>query len=468
MELWPIVAIAVHSILIVQASTSGFNITDVRLVDGAIPSEGRLEVLVPDYSTEWQTVSSWGFGYDEASVICRELGYPAANNVDSWQFGFVDHSSLGIECVKDEDSIAECSAHPDYVSFFTSEVICYERGYLGCYPRDLPELTDVEGPWRNSSDIQTEVTIPDCVTWCNRSENAYTYAAVYRGGTCLCGNASLAINQSASVQESMCNERCTGRSINNCGVETSPEADGTIYAKFGTTESSWNFDNSTLYPETSSTSSLSGNVTCNQKTEVQHFKDCGFLGCYPFHLSELTNLETPFGITYNIQNMTIPNCITWCERSGKAYLYAGVLTGASCLCGSASIFIDPSSRVPETSCNSPCIGRRSEFCGGPSHVALFNIETTRTPSILPGTNPYPTLMMETCNCNRTTEVQYSQGGRIGLIVVVAILLLYALVVTFLLIRQRRKGPSSMTMKTEEKGHDPYMDLQPRPVGDGTN
>ncbi|XP_041483852.1 uncharacterized protein LOC121430600 [Lytechinus variegatus] len=453
---------------------------NVRLVDGEKPSEGRLEVLVPDYSTEWQTVSSFRFGYDEASVICRELGYPAANNEASWRFGRVPHSSLGIECNGDEENLADCSVDPDHTNFFASEVMCYERGYIGCYPLDSSEFTKLQIPCGNRYADRLNLTVENCILWCRRSGNIYSYAGLVNGDTCLCGSASLAINQSSRVSESSCRSGCTGRRVNNCGGSSyvallNIETTKTPQRVSDTTDSREIIDYSSFSP---GTSSLSGNYICNQKTEVQHFKDCGFLGCYPLDLSEFSEFETPCGRynKYDRQNVTISNCITWCERSGDAYVYAGVLDGATCLCGGASIAINQSAREPETSCNTPCIGKSIEFCGGSSHVAIFNIETRgSSPEILAETtSPCPSLeIMDTSTLsgnlktNQMAEVQCSQGGQIGLItvvVLVVVLLLYAVVITFLFFRQSRKRPMTMTTKTEHaegKGDDSYIGLQPR-------
>ena len=46
--------------------------TDVRLVDGTGPWEGRLEV---NLNGQWGAVCDTGFGDKEAGVICRMLGY---------------------------------------------------------------------------------------------------------------------------------------------------------------------------------------------------------------------------------------------------------------------------------------------------------------------------------------------------------------------------------------------------------
>ena len=46
----------------------------LRLVGGIIPNEGRVEICL---NHEWGTVCDNTWGGAQASVVCRQLGYPA-------------------------------------------------------------------------------------------------------------------------------------------------------------------------------------------------------------------------------------------------------------------------------------------------------------------------------------------------------------------------------------------------------
>ena len=83
---------------------------DLRLVNGSVPSEGRLEIL---HENEWGTVCDDDFDARDADVACRQLGYAAAEAF----FGFQRHSfGLGsgqiwldnLRCTGEEARLDEC------------------------------------------------------------------------------------------------------------------------------------------------------------------------------------------------------------------------------------------------------------------------------------------------------------------------------------------------------------------------
>lgn len=49
----------------------------LRLVSGATPNEGRVEVDVGD-GRGWGTICDNGWSYNDASVVCKQIDYPAA------------------------------------------------------------------------------------------------------------------------------------------------------------------------------------------------------------------------------------------------------------------------------------------------------------------------------------------------------------------------------------------------------
>lgn len=47
---------------------------DVRLVNGRMPSEGRVEIC---FNGNWGTICHYGWSQANAAVVCSQLGYPS-------------------------------------------------------------------------------------------------------------------------------------------------------------------------------------------------------------------------------------------------------------------------------------------------------------------------------------------------------------------------------------------------------
>ena len=95
-------------VLLAVATQQGYCQSRIRLVNGASRQQGRVEVFV---NGEWGTVCDDGFGWQDANVICRMLGYSSSiTSRNRAHFGqgigkiWIDQ----LNCNGDEDSIFEC------------------------------------------------------------------------------------------------------------------------------------------------------------------------------------------------------------------------------------------------------------------------------------------------------------------------------------------------------------------------
>ena len=85
------------------------NFTIVRLVDGSTSYEGRVEVY---HNGEWGTVCDDGWDFNNAQVVCRQLGFgPAITATNRAYYGqgsgqiWLDE----VRCVGTELTIEACS-----------------------------------------------------------------------------------------------------------------------------------------------------------------------------------------------------------------------------------------------------------------------------------------------------------------------------------------------------------------------
>ncbi|XP_033114135.1 scavenger receptor cysteine-rich domain superfamily protein-like [Anneissia japonica] len=81
----------------------------VRLADGASVYEGRLEIY---YNGEWGTVCDDRWDYEDAHVVCRELGYgnPVRTLISTGYQGSLQSILLDdVDCIGWESSLSSCS-----------------------------------------------------------------------------------------------------------------------------------------------------------------------------------------------------------------------------------------------------------------------------------------------------------------------------------------------------------------------
>ncbi len=82
---------------------------DIRLVGGATPSEGRVEVLNGD---KWGTVCDDSWDLNDATVVCRQLGYDLALEAKSHAYFGEGYDAIyldDVQCRGTETILAECS-----------------------------------------------------------------------------------------------------------------------------------------------------------------------------------------------------------------------------------------------------------------------------------------------------------------------------------------------------------------------
>ena len=82
---------------------------DVRLVDGSVSSEGRVEIY---YNGQWGTVCDDNWDINDATVVCRQLKYATATK--AWQSAHFGEGTGEIHmddvnCVGDEKGLSQCA-----------------------------------------------------------------------------------------------------------------------------------------------------------------------------------------------------------------------------------------------------------------------------------------------------------------------------------------------------------------------
>ena len=106
----------------------------VRLADGDNERSGRVEIFL---NGEWGTVCDDAFGLVDANVVCRQLGYAAAEEVVSRFGGGADPIHLDdVACQGDENGLIEC-ANPgigrhNCTHFEDVGVVCRADGAAAC------------------------------------------------------------------------------------------------------------------------------------------------------------------------------------------------------------------------------------------------------------------------------------------------------------------------------------------------
>ena len=205
---------------------------------------------------------------------------------------------------------------------------------LGCY-------TDNVNGQRTISDASytsgTNMTDESCINFCAAS--GWIYAGTEYASQCFCGN-SLYIN-SSSAGLSSCAMACTGNPSEPCG---GPNLLNLFYS------------NTPLPPGPEVNPGPLGWQS---------------LGCYTDNTNGMRALTTVEATAGGSGKMTIAYCVSACQAAG--FSLAGAEYGGECWCGNS--FQNGGGPAPDgsSSCNMPCNGNSSEYCGGPNRLEAYKL-----------------------------------------------------------------------------------------------
>lgn len=193
--------------------------------------------------------------------------------------------------------------------------------YVGCYT-DSVSSRGLQGGYYTDS----QMTDAKCIEYCDQA--GYSRAGVEYWQECYCGYEVDA--PSTLVDDSYCSYACPGDSSEPCG------AAGYMNV----------FSNGVA-----------------PATEAPGPDGWQSLGCYTDDVSSRT-LGTNMSPSDEI--VTVISCTQLCGNAG--YEYAGVEYGRECYCGNS--ILAPGSPA-SSGCNMACTGDRSELCGGPNRLNLY-------------------------------------------------------------------------------------------------
>ncbi|KAJ8034472.1 Neurotrypsin [Holothuria leucospilota] len=109
-------------------SCEGFSLQGIRLMNGSSNSSGRVEVLI---FGQWLTVCDDGWDMQDATVVCRQLGYHNATSAPREAFFGHRFASLcinNVQCTGNETSLLKCTIDARYTNFWENSndagVVC--------------------------------------------------------------------------------------------------------------------------------------------------------------------------------------------------------------------------------------------------------------------------------------------------------------------------------------------------------
>ncbi|KAK4455790.1 WSC domain-containing protein [Podospora aff. communis PSN243] len=194
--------------------------------------------------------------------------------------------------------------------------------YSGCF-QDLRDPSILQ--WRTPLD-QHSMTEEICMATCKG--NGFRYAGLAYYGVCYCGQTV----KGPQINDAMCNYPCSGNSSQTCGGDSILSV----------------FTDPTFLPV--------DDVT---------IEDYDHIGCWT------DDSRLGRALTYDMKidgsTFTTEKCLAACKNEG--YAFAGTEFGGECWCG--SVIANDTRAAPDSECNMPCNGDRTQTCGGPGRLSLY-------------------------------------------------------------------------------------------------
>ncbi|XP_072047044.1 lysyl oxidase homolog 2-like [Amphiura filiformis] len=201
----------------------------VHLMGGAAPNAGRVEV---QYDDTWASVcyelhsTSGQWSFDNALVVCRELGFPGTMFAGQGGMGQGNRkaSLYDYKCRYAYPSLRECLPRPPIIlpsqyqgpscgpgsSGLGNEAVtvCSVPGYIGCFKtKSNTKETSHELYLDNQS-----MTVRKCRNHCRGL--GLQLACLYDGNMCLCRET---VADYVNFRDENCNFECTGQELETCG-----------------------------------------------------------------------------------------------------------------------------------------------------------------------------------------------------------------------------------------------------------
>ncbi|XP_071499518.1 uncharacterized protein [Diadema antillarum] len=203
--------IILHVLVLHLWSCSSENVGDIRLLNGDHIYEGRVEVFLG--SRGWYGTCDEAWSMDEATVVCRQLGYPGAI-MGVQNAGRTRGIPLARtwHCTGDEETLLGCPFVPTYICLQAAGVICHGPGYLGCYHDEFGPLTSTLS---ENYVIEPDMTVERCRSFC--MSRHLRIVGLKNGNECYCGLSESELANHARLSDAECQAVCPGNNKEVCG-----------------------------------------------------------------------------------------------------------------------------------------------------------------------------------------------------------------------------------------------------------